>query len=200
MARDDWRVVVTVGEHEGHGLLDRLRAETAADATELAQALRRRRLAVSQDGDEIFLYAGYRTEAQAAKELVEALAREHDMAVTVGPVEQWLPDEERWDHEPPDETPEEDALEQGYAPWEVRIPTASHEQARELADRLEADGYGVTRRWRYVIAGVATEDEARALAARLHGDVELGGELVWEAMPGNPFAVFGGMGGAGTPL
>ena len=39
-----------------------------------------------------------------------------------------------------------------------------------------------------------------ALAARVHGEVEPGGELVWETVPGNPFAVFGGLGGSGTPI
>jgi hypothetical protein len=51
-----------------------------------------------------------------------------------------------------------------------------------------------------VIAGVATREQAEELAARLHGAVEPGGELVWEATPGNPFAVFGGLGSDGTPL
>ena len=82
----------------------------------------------------------------------------------------------------------------------ARIPAKSHEAARELADRLEADGYGVVRRWSYVIAGTATREEAQQLAQRVHGEVEPGGELVWETVPRNPFAVFGGMGGAGTPL
>ena len=44
------------------------------------------------------------------------------------------------------------------------------------------------------------EDIRAALAERLHGEVEAGGELVYEALPQNPFAVFGGLGGAGTPL
>jgi hypothetical protein len=51
-----------------------------------------------------------------------------------------------------------------------------------------------------VIAGTASREEAQGLAQRLHGEVEPGGELVWAATPGNPFAVFGGLGGAGTPL
>jgi hypothetical protein len=81
-----------------------------------------------------------------------------------------------------------------------RIEPYAYAEARELADRLESEGYGVTRRWSYVIAGVESEEAARELAARVGGEVEAGGELVWESMSGNPFAVFGGMGGAGTPL
>ena len=95
---------------------------------------------------------------------------------------------------------EEETAEHGYAPWEVRIPCRSHAEAKELALRLEADGYGVVRRWSYVIAGTPTRESAEELARKLHGEVEPGGELVWETTPGNPFAIFGGLGGAGTPV
>jgi hypothetical protein len=77
---------------------------------------------------------------------------------------------------------------------------ATHADARALADRLEQEGYGVERRWHYLIVGTASREEADALAARVHGEVEPGGELVWQTVPGNPFAVFGGMGGSGSPL
>jgi len=82
----------------------------------------------------------------------------------------------------------------------VRVSSESHRAARELADQLEQEGYSVERRWRHLIVGAASKEEAEALAARLHGEVEPGGELVWETVPGNPFAVFGGLGGSGTPL
>ena len=65
--------------------------------------------------------------------------------------------------------------------------------AVELADRLEAEGYGVIRRWSFVIAGCADEEQARALAEQLHGEVEAGGEMVYESMPQNPFRFFGGL-------
>ena len=77
---------------------------------------------------------------------------------------------------------------------------ASHGDARDLADRLEQEGFAVERRWRYLIVGTASKEEADALAARVHGDVEPGGELVWETVPGNPFAVFGGLGSSGAPI
>jgi hypothetical protein len=81
----------------------------------------------------------------------------------------------------------------------VRVALPSHGAARELADRLEEEGYRVERRWQYLIVGTASREDAEALAERVHGEVEPGGELVWETVPGNPFAVFGGMGGSGTP-
>jgi hypothetical protein len=40
-----------------------------------------------------------------------------------------------------------------------------------------------------VIAGCASREDAKALAERLHGEVEAGGELVWEALKGHPFTV-----------
>ena len=77
----------------------------------------------------------------------------------------------------------------------MRIERKSVDEAHELADQLENEGYGVVRRAHYVIAGTATKEDAEALAARLHGEVEPGGELVYEVTPQNPFAIFGGLGG-----
>lgn len=194
---DDWRIAVEIEEQHAHGLLERLRL---GEAGELARELEQRRVAVSRDGDELFVYTGSRAEGEAARALIESLVREHGVEARIGPVERWLANEERWESDDPRDTVEEDVADRGYAPWEVRIPCRSHHEARELADRLEAEGYGVTRRWSYVIAGVESEEAARELAARAGGEVEAGGELVWESMPGNPFAVFGGLGGTGTPL
>jgi hypothetical protein len=118
----------------------------------------------------------------------------------VSPVERWLDEEDRWTGEAPQGTWEEEELERGYAPWEVRVEYASHAEARDQADALEREGHKVVRRFRYLIVGTSSEEEARALAERLHGEVEPGGELVWEVVPQNPFAIFGGLGGSGTPL
>ena len=39
-----------------------------------------------------------------------------------------------------------------------------------------------------------THNPALQVAPSTSGTVEAGGELVWEVMPSNPFAVFGGLG------
>src|SRR2546423_13947436 len=93
---------------------------------------------------------------------------------------------------------EEDLLTRGYGPWEVRVECHSLREARDLAEQLEREGHSVTRTFRYVIAGTETREEAQELARRVHGDVEPGGELVYEVLPRNPFAVFGGITGTGT--
>ncbi len=77
---------------------------------------------------------------------------------------------------------------------------AERAQAQALADKLEAEGHGVVRRHTYILVGAATEEEAQELAKRLHGQAEASGELVYETLPQNPFVIFGGLGGSGTPL
>jgi len=194
MAGDDWRIRIEVDEQHTSGLLDRLGAELSDEARELARELEARRLVVSRDDNEIFVYAGSPAEAAKAQEVIAAELRAHDIEARTSRIEHWLADEERWDDEPPDETWEEEELERGYAPWEVRVQVASHHEAEELAKQLETEGYAVEQRREYLIVGTASKEDAEALAARVHGEVEPGGEVVWEAVPGNPFAVFGGMG------
>jgi hypothetical protein len=195
---DDFRIRINVDEHGG--LLDRLRREFSGEAAELANELEQKRLVVSRDDEQIFVYASTRTEAVRAGELIDSLLREHSIDADVGAVEQWIDAEDRWSDEEPGETWEEEERDHGYAPWEVRVECGSREAAGELAEQLEADGYKPLRRWTYLVVGASSREDAEQLAARLHGQVEAGGEAVWETMPGNPFAVFGGLGGSGTPI
>jgi hypothetical protein len=199
MARDDYRIRVELPEEENtSGLLSRLGLGSWAD--ELAQELEGRRVVVSHDDGELFVYASSAAEAEQARAIVESEVRAEGLDATVGPVEHWLHDEERWDDEPREPSPEEELLEEGIAPWEVRVECEAHQDATALADRLESEGYGVVRRFRYLIVGAATKEEADALAERLHGEVEPSSAYVWENVPQNPFVVFGGLGGSGTPL
>jgi hypothetical protein len=191
---DDWRIRIEVEEAHAGGLLDRLAADLDEEARELAGELRKSRLAVSRDGDEIFVYASSRPEAERAHAVIEAQLRSLGGAARATRVEHWLEGEERWDDEPAGETWEEEELDRGYAPWEVRVQCASREEAKSLAETLEGEGYHPVRRFHYLIVGTASKEDADALAARLHGQVEAGGELVWETAPQNPFAVFGGLG------
>jgi hypothetical protein len=199
MARDDYRIRVELREEEhATGLLSRF--GLGSPAHELAEELEGRRLVVSQDGNELFVYASSAAEAEQARALVESELAEEGLQATVGPVEHWLHAEERWDDEPPEPLPEEDLIEEGIAPWEVRVECDSRGEAEELATQLEAEGYGVLRRFRFLIVGTETREEADALAEGLHGEVEPSSAYVWENVPQNPFVVFGGLGGSGTPL
>ena len=193
MAADDYRIRVRVEDDESW--LDRLGLELGGEAAELARELEERRLAVSRDGDELFVYAGTRAEAERARSVVQALLRDEGLTAVTGPVEHWLEDEERWDDEPPGETWEEEERRHGHAPWEVRVQARSREEAKALEERLEGEGYSVSRLFDLLVVGTASREDAEELARRIHGEVEPGGAAVWETVPGNPFAVFGGLAG-----
>jgi hypothetical protein len=196
---DDWRIRIELPEEEHadslHGRIgEDLRTE---EARKLADELQGRRLAVSRDGNELFVYASSQPEAERARGIIEAELAEEGVETRTSAVERWLHDEERWSNEAPQETWEEEERDRGYAPWEVRIERETHSEAQKLAEELDSQGYDVVRRWRYLIVGAASEEEARELARRLQGEAELGGEVVWEeSLPQGPFAIFRGVGGS----
>lgn len=192
--RDDWRIRIELPDEEGaRGFLERLHL-ARRDAEELADELREHRLAVSRDEDTVFVYAASAMQAEQASRIVEDELRESDWEPKRYLIEHWLDDEDRWDDEPQSPDTESELLSRGYAPWEVRVECDSLGAADDLADQLRSEGYGVSHTFNYVIAGTRTRAEAVELARRVHGEVEPGGELVYEVQPQNPFAVFGGLG------
>jgi hypothetical protein len=194
MAHDDWRVRIELpDESQAEDLLGRLGLRQTG-AEELADELREHRLAVSQDGDTVFVYAATGMQAEQAARVVEGELTDQSLAPTRFVTERWLREEERWNDEPDQPDVEEELLQRGYAPWEVRVEADSLREAHDLAEQLRSEGYDVSRTFTYVIAGTATREEGVELARRIHGEVEPGGELVHEVQPRNPFAVFGGLG------
>ena len=199
MAHDDWRLRIELDEDAAGGLLKRL-GLLGSEAHDLAHELADERFAVTLEGRTMFVYADSSLQLEKARAAIAAEAAELGTEPDSVIVEHWLAHEDRWDDEAAPDTIEVETLAAGYAPWEVRIPCPSHKAAHELAERLEAEGYGVVRRFNFVIAGTETREQASELAEKLHGEAEPGGELVWEVSPGNPFAIFGGLGGSGTPV
>ena len=194
MAHDDWRIRIELPDEEvAQDLLGRLGLRQSS-AEELADELREHRLAVSRDGNTVFVYASTGMQAEQAARIVESEL--NDLGLTPGRfvTERWLRDEERWNDEPEQPDVEEELLQRGYAPWEVRVEAEGLREAHDLAEQLRAEGYDVSRTFTYVIAGTRNREEAVELARRIHGEVEPGGELVYEVQPQNPFAVFGGLG------
>jgi len=194
MAQDDWRIRIALPDEEGaRGFLDRL-GITKGDAEELAEELREHRLAVSRDGDTVFVYASTGMQAEQASRIVERELQDEGLAPARFVTERWLREEERWDDDPDTGDVEEDLLRRGYAPWEVRVECDSLGEADKLAEQLRSEGFDVSRTFTFVIAGAADREQAAELARRVHGHVEPGGELVHEVQPSNPFAIFGGLG------
>ena len=211
---DDWRLTATLSDEGTRRLLEQLREHEADDAV-------RDRLggpvAVSGEGNTVYAYADTADAIHEAEAVIRALLAEHDVEAEIR-VDRWHELEQRWEDEsvslPRTEAEREaelDRLEQteaaearqsGRSLWEVRLELPSHGRTRELADRLEHEGLRVIRRWRFLLVGADTEDDARELAERLSSEVpdaaiqvEPSGEMVAEVAPGNPFAIFGGLAG-----
>jgi len=194
MAHDDWRVRIELPDEGGaRDLLGRLGLRQSG-AEELADELREQRLAVSHDDDTVFVYAATGMQAEQAARIVESELNDLGLTPSRFVTERWLRDEERWNDDPEQPDAEEELLQRGYAPWEVRVEANSLREAHDLAEQLRSAGYDVSRTFTYVIAGTGSREEAVELARRVHGEVEPGGELVYEVQPQNPFAVFGGLG------
>ena len=194
MDHDDWRVRIELPDEGGaQDLLGRLSLRQSG-ADKLADELREHRPAVSQDDNTLFVYASTGMQAEQAARVVESELNDLGLTPSRFVTERWLEEEERWNDDPEQPDVEEELLQRGYAPWEVRVEADSLREAHDLAEQLRSEGYDVSRTFTYVIAGTASREEAAELARRVHGEVEPGGELVYEVQPQNPFAVFGGLG------
>ena len=175
---------------------------------------------VTHDGNEVFLYASTPEQAQAAERAVREVLEHQGVTAEVSPVMRWHPVEERWEdatkplpstaaeveaeHERQEQQEAEETSELGYAEWEVRIDLPSHRAAVELAERLDAEGITpIVRRWKYILIGTATDEDAKELARRLEAVVpegatvkaEASAAIAWELTSGNTFgSLFGGFG------
>ena len=62
-------------------------------------------------------------------------------------------------------------------------PEPSHRQAVELAERLEAEGRPVIRRWKYLLIGANNEDDASALAEAIGQELPAKASVATLAVP-----------------
>jgi hypothetical protein len=215
---DDWRLRVTLA---GPGPADELAGQLQqGDLEHTLAAGAGDRVIVSRDGSEVFLYAGSREQLERARLAIEnsraagpsqsELRRWHPVAEEWADPDVPLPtDESGWAAEHAERIAEERldsgelTRESGAPQWEVRVECRSHRDTVAVAERLRGEGLEPLRRWRYLLVGAVDEDAARQLADRLTAEagpgctvtVEGTGAAVAAETPGNPFAVFGGLGG-----
>jgi hypothetical protein len=214
---DDFRIAVEFGDeasllHFGRSLREREFEKELHE--QLSDGV-----VVSRDGSQIFLYASTPEQARAAERAVREVLDQLGVQAEVSPVLRWHPVEERWEdasvllpqtddeveaerqRREEQQTKEAQAL--GYAEWEVRVDLPNHRDAVKLADQLEQEGISpVVRRWKYLLIGTATDDDARALAERIRAEAPEGADvraepsstIGWETTGSNPFASFGGFG------
>jgi hypothetical protein len=181
---DEFRVEVELDDDEhGYSLGERLRALDLDD--EVRDRLERRVL-VTRDGSRLFLYAANEAQAREAAEVVRSLVDADELTAELR-VTRWHPLEEAWKDAsiPLPHTAEEEGAEYaaheaaeaeeaeigGEYDWNVVVHLPRRDEAVEVARRLEAEDVPVARRWRYVVAGVLTEERAEELAERLRAEL-----------------------------
>jgi len=193
---DDWRVRVELADESTRRRFTELLQDGLSPlGADLAQALAGGHLSISGDDENLFVYTDTAPQAENAHAVILSELDHHSITATTSGVEHWLAAEERWDNEPADEDWEEEVEEMDYAAWEVRATCGSRHEAVQLEKQLESEGYRPIRQWKHLIVGAASREDADALAARLHGEVETGGAVVWEEAIDSgvvrPFAFFG---------
>jgi hypothetical protein len=215
---DDWRLRVDLHE-EGlaHQLTERLEAFDLAHDLKITFG---DRVIVSRDGPEVFCYTSTRDQAEAAGSAIRSVAGEHGWALDLR-LERWHPTAGEWE-EPPLvgaedaaqaehaallEREGEEAAHHGYPEYEVRVRCPFQAEARQLAERLQSEGFQVVQRGEFLLLGAADEDSANALAERIRDEAPAGSGVSAEGSvpevvsgtpfgtPFSPFAVFGGLGG-----
>jgi hypothetical protein len=181
---DEFRLEVELDDDEhGFSLGERLRALDLDD--EVRERLGGRVL-VTRDGSRLFLYAANEAQAREAAEIVRSLVDADELTAEIR-VTRWHPVEEAWKDAsiPLPRTPEEEEAEyaareaaeadeaeiEGEYDWHVVVRLPRRDEAVEVARQLEAEGVSVSRRWRYVVAGVLTEEGAEQLAERLRAEL-----------------------------
>ena len=211
--RDEWRVEIALDkEQHGESLTDRLQSLQLDDQA-------RKRLGgsviVTRDGREIYLYAWHEESAREAERVARELM-EADKLVGQITLTRWHPIAEEWkaadEPLPQDEADraeeirlhEEEARRErrdspGDYPWQVVIDVPHVRDTFGLAKKLHEEDLPVKRRFRYVLVGADTEDDAIELGKRLEAEVPEGTHV---GVRGNPddlhppaFVQLGGLGG-----
>lgn len=214
---DDFRLTVDF-EHEQH-VLHFGRSLGERDLEHDVRAQLGDGVVVTRDGSTVFLYTATREQADAVERVVRDTLAERQTSAEVSPLLRWHPVEERWEdaslplpgtdtqveaeHERFEAQQAEESRELGVAEWEVRVDLPSHRDAVKLAAQLDGEGIRpIVRRWKYLLIGTSTDDEARALAERIEAEAPAGATVTaepssavaWELTADNPFAPFGAFG------
>jgi hypothetical protein len=193
---DDWRVTVAFRDEA-----DVEQAVQSVREHEVEDDVRSRlghRIVMSVDGPTAFLYAGTEDTAREAERVVREVLAQHQLSAELT-LDRWHPLEEEWEdvsvpmpdtaerraaeHRRLVDTETQDSLAAGQAGWEVRVELPSHHQAVELAERLQAEGRPVIRRWKYLVLGANNEDDASALAEAIGQEIPAKASVHTLALP-----------------
>ena len=212
---DDWRVHAILTEPEHAGPMMRALHEHEVDVERDLHKRLGDKLPVSNDGNNIFVYASTGDQAEAAatalKEAAEGQSIEAKIEVT-----RWHPEAEEWrapteplpesaeqieaEHQAREKREAEESAQQGLQ-WQVRIDLEHRSEAITLERQLTDQGLRSLRRFKHLFLYCATEDDARDLAAQLESTTPAGAVITPEGTPwagdwqtSHPFAILGGLG------
>jgi hypothetical protein len=194
-SRDEWRVEVALDRDE--------HADTLSGALhdlQLDNEARKRlggSVIVTRDAQFIFVYAWHEESAQEAERVVKdimdneklvgkvRLMRWHPVAEEWKDAQEPLPDDEAARAQEVLENEAEGVRETGYGeyPWEVVIELPHVRHTHDFAKQLRLEGLPVKRRFRYLLVGATSEDDAVELGKRLEGEVPEGSHV---GIRGNP--------------
>jgi len=194
--RDEWRVEVELdADEQGHSLGERLKA---LDLDDQAGKRLGGSVIITRDGPHLFLYAWHEESAREAERVVRELMEEDGLAGQVSLV-RWHPVEEAWKpaSEPLPQTEDEvdaelrrheqaaelEKAETGEDPWQVVIDLPTVRATRDLADELAARDLPVKRRFKYLLVGAPTEEEAVDIGRSLEGNVPEGSHVSVRGTP-----------------
>ena len=189
----DWRVTISLS-----GQADVEQARQSFSEKEVEQDVRGRlghNIVVGVGDSQIYLYAGTELAAReaerTAREVLGQLGIEAEFAL-----HRWHPIEEEWqspdvampqteaerqaEHQRLEAAETVESLDFGSAQFQARAELPSHRDAVALADKLQAEGYPVVRRWKFLIVGANDDDDARALAEHIRQEAPAGAEVIAE--------------------
>lgn len=194
-SRDEWRVEVALDRDEHADTLSGALHDLRLD--DEARKLLGGSLIVTRDGPYVFIYAWHDESAQEAERVVKhimedegligqvRLMRWHPVAEDWKDAEEPLPDDEAAVAEEMRENEIQGKVDASYGeyPWEVVIELPHIRDTHKLADQLRDESLPVKRRFRYLLVGADTEDDAIELGKRLEGEVPEGSHV---GVRGNP--------------
>jgi hypothetical protein len=177
---NDWRVTIS--------LTDPAHADQARQSFsehEVEEDVRRRlgrNIAVGAGDAQIFLYAGTEVAAREAERVAREVLSQQGIQADFA-LHRWHPIEEEWEdpgvalprtdaevqaeHQRLDESETAESVAAGVSQWAVRAEFPSHHAAVQLANRLRGEGRAVVRRWRFLVVGATSEDDAAELAEQI---------------------------------
>ena len=191
---EDFRVEVDLNdEAHGYSLRERLRA---LDLDDHARERLGKNVVVTRDGSRLFVYAATEEQVREAERVVRELVDEDELTADIA-VTRWHPvledwqdasvplpttaDEEQSEYEVREAAETVEASQQGEFDWHVVVESPTRGDAANLAKRLSQEGHHVSRRWRYLVVGAVTEEQAEELAERLRAELGASAEVWIEA-------------------